>query len=124
MTKQQRVKKTSGASGSLAAAILLVDALNLTQRDSREFPAAREPGKRYRIRIQLRDRAHVFKAGNRLRVAMSTSYWPLIWPSPEAGTLTLFAGNCELELPARPQRPEDAQLRPFGKTFVPESSGI
>lgn len=97
--------------------------LNLTQRDSREFPTALEPGKRYRIRIALRDRAHVFTAGNRLRVALSTTYWPLIWPSPEAVTLTLYAGNCELELPVRPPRPEDAQLKPFGKPFVPETSG-
>jgi putative CocE/NonD family hydrolase len=97
--------------------------LNLTQRDSREFPTALEPGKRYRIRIPLRDRAHVFKTGNRLRIAVSTTYWPLIWPSPEPVTLTLYAGKSELELPVRPPRSADAALRPFGAAFVPDSSG-
>ena len=89
--------------------------LNLTQRQSREFPTAIEPGKRYRIPIRLRDRAYAFKAGNRLRVAISTTYWPLIWPSPEAVTLSLYAGSSELELPVRPARPEDARLRSFGE---------
>jgi len=97
--------------------------LNLTQRESREFPTALEPGKRYRIRIQLRDRAHAFRAGNRLRVAISTTHWPLIWPSPEPVTLTLYAGRCALDLPVRPPRPEDARLRDFGPPFVPQTSG-
>jgi uncharacterized protein len=97
--------------------------LNLTQRESREFPTALEPGKRYRIRIQLRDRAHTFKAGHRLRLAISTAHWPLIWPSPEAVRLTLYAGRSELELPVRPPRPEDGQLRSFGEPFVPANSG-
>jgi uncharacterized protein len=97
--------------------------LNLTQRESREFPSPLEAGKRYRLRIQLRDRAHAFKAGSRLRVAISTTHWPLIWPSPEAVTLTLYAGKCELVLPVRPPRPEDALLRKFGEPFVPETSG-
>jgi len=109
----------TGASTRVTYAVL-----NLTQRDSREFPTPLEPKKRYRIRIQLRDRAHTFKPGNRLRVAVSTTYWPLIWPSPEAVTLTLYAGQSALELPVRPRRPEDAQLKPFGEAFVPENTGF
>ncbi|HEY7620983.1 MAG TPA: CocE/NonD family hydrolase [Solirubrobacteraceae bacterium] len=37
--------------------------------------------------------------GHRLRVAVSTSYWPWVWPSPEPVTLTLHAGR--LTLPTR-----------------------
>ncbi len=95
--------------------------LNLTQRDSDEFPQPMEPGKITRIRVQLHDCAHRFKAGNRVRVAVSTTYWPAFWPSPEAATLTLHAG--ELALPSRPPRREDAPLRAFGPHFVPETSG-
>ena len=78
--------------------------LNLTHRDSHEFPAPLEPGKRYRVRVQLNDIAHVFPAGHRIRVAVSTSYWPIAWPSPEPVTLTLYAGASTLELPVRPPR--------------------
>ncbi len=97
--------------------------LNLTHRDGHEFPQALEPGKRYRIRILLQDCSHVFKTAARIRVAVSTTYWPTIWPSPEAVTLTLYSGNSELDLPVRPPRREDAQLKPFGPVFVLDDSG-
>ena len=95
--------------------------LNLTHRNSDEFPEPMEPQEITRVRVQLHECAHRFKAGNRIRVAVSTTYWPAFWPSPEAVTLTLHAG--ELSLPIRPPRPEDATLRPFGQKFVPEASG-
>ena len=33
-------------------------------------------------------------AGHRLRLALSTAYWPWAWPSPEPVTLTVHAGRC------------------------------
>jgi putative CocE/NonD family hydrolase len=97
--------------------------LNLTHRNGHEFPEPLEPGKRYCIHLPLQDCAHSFRAGTRIRVAVSTTYWPTIRPSPEAVTLTVHAGNSELELPVRPPRPGDAQLKPFGPVFVPANSG-
>jgi len=41
----------------------------------------------------------IVPAGHRLRVAVSTSYWPWAWPSPEHVTLTVHGGT--LELPVR-----------------------
>jgi len=87
--------------------------LNLTHRESHETPEALQPGKRYRATVQLNDIAHAFATGNRLRIAISTTYWPLVWPSPEPVTLTLFTGASRLELPLRAPRPEDEELRPF-----------
>jgi putative CocE/NonD family hydrolase len=87
--------------------------LNLTHRDSHEHPAALVPGQRYRVTVVLNDIAHGFAAGNRIRVAVSTSYWPLVWPSPEPVTLKIFTGESRLELPVREPRSEDAKLRPF-----------
>jgi uncharacterized protein len=98
--------------------------LNLCQRDSNESPQPLEPGRRYRLRIPLMDIAHAFKPGSRLRVALSTTYWPLIWPSPEPVKLSLVAGASWIELPVRPPRPEDAHLAPFGPAYVPETSGV
>ncbi len=93
--------------------------INLTHRDSHEHPRPVVPGERIRVSVQLNDVAHAFAAGNRLRVALSTSYWPLVWPSPEPVTLSVFAGKSSLILPSRKPRPEDAKLRPFGD---PESA--
>ena len=90
-------------------------ALNLTRRDSLREPQPVEPGKRYSIEVPLYVAAHAFAAGHRIRVALSTTYWPVVWPAPEDGTLTLFSGASTFTLPVRPPRPEDAQLRPFGE---------
>ncbi|MGE0117879.1 MAG: CocE/NonD family hydrolase [Dongiaceae bacterium] len=87
--------------------------LNLTHRDSHEFPQPLEPGRRYRVRVALNDVAHAFPAGHRVRVAVSTSYWPIAWPSPEPVTLTVYSGASHLELPVRLPRAEDNKLAPF-----------
>ena len=68
-------------------------------------------GKRYRVRIQLNDAGSVFPAGHKVRLAVSTAYWPMVWPSPETATVQIFAGT--LDLPQRPPNPADAALAPF-----------
>ena len=87
--------------------------LNLSHRDSHEFPEALEPGKPYRIRLQLNETAHRFAAGNRIRIAVSSSYWPIAWPSPHKTTLGLVTGESSLTLPLRPENAADAELAPF-----------
>src|SRR4029453_10802619 len=52
--------------------------LNLTHRDSHEAPTALEPGRRYRVRVRLNDVAYAFPAGHRVRLALSSSYWPTV----------------------------------------------
>ncbi len=93
--------------------------LNLTHRDGHETPAPLVPGERYRVRIQLNDAGAVFPAGHRIRIALSTAYWPMIWPSPEAATVTILGGT--LDLPARAPEAGDA-LRPLpeAETATPE----
>jgi len=89
--------------------------LNLTHRDSHETPTPLEPGRRYRVRLQMNDIAHDFAAGHRVRLALSTSYWPIVWPAPAPVMLTVFTGASVLLLAERPARAEDAALRPFGE---------
>ena len=75
--------------------------LNLTHRDSHEFPTPLEPGKRYKVKVRLDDIAMRIPEGHRLRVSISTTYWPLMWPAPEPVTLTVYAGRSRLDLPVR-----------------------
>ena len=93
--------------------------LNLTHRDSHENPTPLEPGKRYRVRIKLNDAAHVFPRGHRIRIAVSSSYWPIAWPSPEAAGLTLFTEGSRVQLPVRAPRTEDVMLAPFAPPEAP-----
>jgi hypothetical protein len=86
-------------------------ALNLTHRHGHEKPVPLAIGERYRVRIQLNDAGSVFPAGHRIRLALSTAYWPMIWPSPEQATLMILAGT--LDLPVRPAQPADGLLSPL-----------
>jgi hypothetical protein len=89
--------------------------LNLTHRMGHERSEPLEPGRRYVVCIRLRDVGHAFAAGSRLRVAMSSAYWPIAWPAPEPVTLGVFTGKSHLELPVRPARAEDARLEPLAE---------
>jgi len=50
-----------------------------------------------------------------LRIAVSTSYWPLAWPAPESTRIKLIAGISRVFLPVRPAKQNDKQLRPFAE---------
>jgi uncharacterized protein len=94
-----------------ASALVTRGILNLAHRDSHEHATRLEPGRRYEVRVPLDVITHSFPAGHRLRVAVSPTYWPWAWPSPEPVRLTLFSGS--LDLPERPPRPEDGALPEF-----------
>jgi putative CocE/NonD family hydrolase len=83
---------------------------NLTHRNSHEKPEALEPGKRYRVKIRMDDIAIRIPKGHRLRVSLSTSYWPMMWPAPEPVTLTVFAGSSSIHMPIRREVPNEVPL--------------
>ncbi len=88
--------------------------LNLCHRDSHRDPQPLNPGERYRVRVPLNHIAHAFPAGHRLRIAVSTSYWPLAWVPPHPVRLTLHPEQSRLHLPTRPRHAEaDADLEAF-----------
>ena len=76
-------------------------AFHLAHHAGSEAPAALEPGRVYRARIALNECAHRLRIGHRLRLAVSTSYWPVIWPAPVAAVVTLHLPRCRLILPER-----------------------
>ncbi|WP_225630708.1 CocE/NonD family hydrolase [Streptomyces solaniscabiei] len=88
--------------------------LNLTRRDSTEQPEPLEPGRRYRATVQLNGVAQSFPPGHRIRLSLSTSYWPLAWPPPGPARLSVYENSSTLTLPVRPaDRPDDAPADPF-----------
>ena len=74
-----------GASTAFARGVL-----NLTHRDGHEEPAPLEPGRRYRVTVRLHGTAYAVPPGHRLRLSLSSGYWPIVWPSPESVTLTVY----------------------------------
>jgi len=89
--------------------------LNLTHRYGSEEPRKLEPGKRYRVRVELNGIAHMFPKGHKVRLSVSTSYWPLAWPPPKPVRLNVHTEGCSLFLPEREPRDADAELPDLGE---------
>jgi uncharacterized protein len=69
--------------------------LNLSHRESSAKPSRLTPGKFHTVTVKLKGIAQTIPTGHRIRIAVSTSYWPMVWPSPVATTLTIDpAGSC------------------------------
>ncbi|MBU2983238.1 CocE/NonD family hydrolase [Lentibacter algarum] len=83
-----------------ASARITYGVLNLTHRNSHERPEEMPVGEAVVITVKLDHIAYKLPRGHRLAVAVSSAYWPLLWPSPEACALTLTGG--ELALPVSP----------------------
>jgi putative CocE/NonD family hydrolase len=87
--------------------------LNLTHRNSASDPEPLEPGQTYTVTVGMNDVAQSFPAGHRLRLSLSTVYWPLSWPSPEPVALTLDPGGSSLAVPVREREASDPEESPF-----------
>ena len=74
--------------------------LNLAQRDNHARANALPIGKEIEISFDLDHIAYRIPKGHKLRIAISNAYWPLLWPMPEASTLTISHG--EVQLPISP----------------------
>ncbi len=90
--------------------------LNLTHRNGHDHPAPLVPGRTYRVRVPMNVVGQRFPRGHRIRLAVSSSYWPLAWPAPEPARLTLSTEGCRLFLPQRNRDPrEGPHLRDLGR---------
>ncbi|MFT4792909.1 MAG: putative acyl esterase [Paracoccaceae bacterium] len=85
-------------------------ALNLSHRKSHAAPDPLIPGDEVAVEISLDHIAYRLPAGHRLRVAVSSAYWPMLWPAPEAAELVLTGGA--LSLPVRPAAQGDETAFP------------
>ncbi len=94
--------------------------LNLTHRECHEYPTELEPGRVYEVTVPLNYIAQRFPAGHRMRVSVSSSYWPLVWPSPEPAMLTIYPSESRLILPKRVAGERDTTSRILEK---PEALG-
>lgn len=75
--------------------------LNLTHRNSHEFVQPLTPGESYDVEVLVNHVAYQIPAGHRLRIAISTAYWPLIWPSIDRPTVTLDPSRSVISIPYR-----------------------
>ncbi|HTU28098.1 MAG TPA: CocE/NonD family hydrolase [Solirubrobacteraceae bacterium] len=76
--------------------------LNLTHRDSHTEPTPVPVGAPLSVEVPLDFAGHAFAPGHRIRLAVSGTYWPYAWPSPQPVRLRIATGGAtRLTLPAR-----------------------
>ncbi|MCS0496622.1 CocE/NonD family hydrolase [Ancylobacter sp. MQZ15Z-1] len=73
--------------------------INLAHRDGFAHGKPLVPGSRIEVRVPLKVTGYRVPAGHRLRLAVSTQYWPLTMPLPVVATATIEQGS--LALPVR-----------------------
>lgn len=87
------------------SALITMGVFNLRHRHGNETPVDIVAGEAFDVEFALDHIAYRLPAGHRLRVAISTSYWPFIWPEAEPVTLNIKQGH--LTLPVRPAADKD-----------------
>ncbi len=88
-----------------SVALVSAGVLNLTHRRSHTEPEPLQPGVAESIRVPLRTAGYRWAAGHRIRVALSSALWPVLWPSPHPATFEVHrggVGSSHLELPVIP----------------------
>ncbi|WP_207816001.1 CocE/NonD family hydrolase [Pseudomonas sp. BNK-6] len=73
--------------------------LNLSLRDDFAVASPPEPGAPLQVRVNLDHVGYRLPAGYRLRLALSTASFPLLWPARELTTLTLLPEVQSVQLP-------------------------
>ncbi|MXM62384.1 CocE/NonD family hydrolase [Streptomyces sp. HUCO-GS316] len=85
-----------------ASTLVTRGVLNLSARQGPERAAPWTPGATEEVAFELQGIGHAFPAGHRIRLAVSSAYWPWIWPQPgSAAGFALDPAGSFLELPVR-----------------------
>ncbi|WP_030620075.1 CocE/NonD family hydrolase [Streptomyces sclerotialus] len=98
--------------------------LNLLTRHGRDRAVEWMPGTTEDVTFELNGIGHAFPAGHRIRVALSSAYWPWIWPhaGSEAGW-TVDPAASTVELPVRTPRADEPEIT-FAEPEQSEPLGV
>ena len=91
--------------------------LNLCHRNGHDTAVALVPDETIEISLNLDQIAYRVPRGHSIRVAISSNYWPLLWPVPEPAELHLKAGV--IDIPNRPSGTTDERIFPQPETDAP-----
>ncbi|MEM8859761.1 MAG: CocE/NonD family hydrolase [Chloroflexota bacterium] len=78
---------------------IAIGALELATMGGIREPETFDPNETYSIKIEMGGIAHRFAEGQRIRLALSNAYWPMLWPSNQDDELIVLTGMSELMLP-------------------------
>jgi predicted acyl esterase len=94
--------------------------LNLSQRNGKSNPEAMIPGEFEEVIVELNHVGYIVPKGHKLRLAVSTSYWPIAWPAPTNTCLTINSDLSLLKLPVLGKNVSTEVIKEFIKNNIPE----
>ena len=71
---------------------------NLALDENLDAPNTAPSSISHEFKIPFQTIAYRFKKAHRIRLSVSSSYWPIIWPAPGQKTLTLTGGSLSLPI--------------------------
>ena len=72
---------------------------NLSLNDNLDSPKSQLPAGRRTIRVRFPTAAYRITTGHKLRLAISQSYWPMVWTAQTTGKVTIKGGCLTLPVP-------------------------
>ncbi|MFT2690383.1 CocE/NonD family hydrolase [Clavibacter zhangzhiyongii] len=114
-----------------ASTLVTRGALNLNKRIDRARIDPMVPGEEAVVRVPLVSTGHAFPAGHRLRIAVSSAYWPWIWPHAREATLEVAPARSLVTLPVWTRTEDDGvrfeeavQSTPLAIQRISHDSGL
>jgi len=92
------------------SALMTYGVLNLSHRDSHEFPQDCPVGTPFTVTLRLNDFARVVPKGHHLRLSLATQHWFILWPQPTLATATIASGKSTIKLPLRRPSNKDSHV--------------
>jgi putative CocE/NonD family hydrolase len=84
------------------------------------LPSATGSGQDLRhLDLALPNAAHLFAAGHRIRIALSASYWPMIWPAAEPSEILIGGEGLQLRLALAPVDAQVVAQAEFAEPLAP-----
>jgi len=100
------VAKLADVAPDGSSALIVDGSLNGTRRQSLTEPSPMTPGEIYELNLSMWPTGWVLKPGHRLRLAISSSDFPNLWPTPELARNRVYRGGrypSRLILPVAPE---------------------
>jgi putative CocE/NonD family hydrolase len=94
-----------------SSAVMTYGVLNLSHRNNHEHPEPCPVGEWFKATIKLNDFGRTVPKGHRIRLAIQTQFWFVLWPQPDLTMVTLKGGASRLRLPSRPPSPRDRDVK-------------
>ncbi|MEO9140119.1 MAG: CocE/NonD family hydrolase [Jatrophihabitans sp.] len=93
-----------------ASTLVTRGVLDLRHRDGMDRTVDVAAGSEFDVTVSMVAMGYEFAPGHRIRLSLSTAYWPWVFPYPRAAAISIEPGRSALDLPVRDAAPADPTI--------------